>query len=539
MLHRRLAAATVVAATGLALIAAGLPASTDADGVVLDHLGVAPVASGFQLATQVLTAQAARLGVDPARFAFDDIAISPIGQHIRGREIRGGVPVLGSSVGVHVANDGRVLKVEARPVNLPGDAVLAAVPSALATASALAHLGSTSPMDVATSRWMVESDGALVDVWRVSVVDLAVPVVATVEVRAADGTVLRVVDERRFADGDALVFDPNPIVALQDPSLRQLVDIGGADADIEEYANARVSLPLLDVDEAGLAAGIMTGPWVNAIGGAAIPPPLTGEWTVDLTRSAPQFETLMAYTHLDRAQRYFQDVLGFVGPTGVNDESQEVITFPVPGFDNSFYQPGNDLMLLGGGGVDDGEDAEVILHEYGHAIHDAQVPGWGNTHEGGSMGEGFGDFLSGAFYASHSSLGYSDTCLMEWDSTSYSSEDPTCIRRMDRAKHYPEDMAGEVHDDGELWAQYMWNVRERIVPASEASGMSTADLASARTDRVLTALLTSHFLLSPSATFADAVAALQQVADETGNAHLLQVVESEAKAIGFEYDPFN
>ncbi len=49
---------------------------------------------------------------------------------------------------------------------------------------------------------------------------------------------------------------------------------------------------------------------------------------------------------------------------------------------------------MGAGGVDDGEDAEVILHEYGHAVHDAQVPGWGDTHEGGAMGEGWGDFLA-------------------------------------------------------------------------------------------------------------------------------------------------
>jgi hypothetical protein len=37
------------------------------------------------------------------------------------------------------------------------------------------------------------------------------------------------------------------------------------------------------------------------------------------------------------------------------------------------------------GGVDDAEDADVILHEYGHAIQDNQVPGFGSSLEAGAM----------------------------------------------------------------------------------------------------------------------------------------------------------
>ena len=44
--------------------------------------------------------------------------------------------------------------------------------------------------------------------------------------------------------------------------------------------------------------------------------------------------------------------------------------------------------MFGKGGVDDAEDAEVIWHEYGHAIQDAQVPGFGAGHEAGVDGRG-------------------------------------------------------------------------------------------------------------------------------------------------------
>jgi hypothetical protein len=40
--------------------------------------------------------------------------------------------------------------------------------------------------------------------------------------------------------------------------------------------------------------------------------------------------------------------------------------------------------------VDDAEDAEVILHEYGHAIHFSQNLSFASE-EAGAISEGFGD----------------------------------------------------------------------------------------------------------------------------------------------------
>jgi Zn-dependent metalloprotease len=49
--------------------------------------------------------------------------------------------------------------------------------------------------------------------------------------------------------------------------------------------------------------------------------------------------------------------------------------------------------------VDDAEDADVIVHEYGHAIQADQVPGFGAGGDAGGMGEGFGDYLAGTISA--------------------------------------------------------------------------------------------------------------------------------------------
>src|SRR5262245_23660762 len=61
--------------------------------------------------------------------------------------------------------------------------------------------------------------------------------------------------------------------------------------------------------------------------------------------------------------------------------------------------PTTKSLTFGTGGVDDADDAEIILHEYGHAIQDDQIPGFGEPAEAGAMGEGFGDYFAASFFA--------------------------------------------------------------------------------------------------------------------------------------------
>jgi hypothetical protein len=108
----------------------------------------------------------------------------------------------------------------------------------------------------------------------------------------------------------------------------------------------------------------------------------------------------MAYFHIDRTQAYIQS-LGFSKATHfpIDDRRQKVIVdFPVLPRDNSFYSPQDRLIRYGPGGVPDAEDADVIIHEYGHSIQDNQDPGFGcHTNafcQSGAIGEGFGDYNS-------------------------------------------------------------------------------------------------------------------------------------------------
>jgi Zn-dependent metalloprotease len=124
-------------------------------------------------------------------------------------------------------------------------------------------------------------------------------------------------------------------------------------------------------------------------------------------------------------------------------------------------------MRFGKGGVDDAEDAEVILHELGHQIHFSQSATFFATTEAGSISEGFGDYWAGTvveWALAQASLPPSSdpACIMDWDSTSYTAGPVHCLRRLDTTKMYPADLDGEVHDDGEIWSHALWNLRTAI-----------------------------------------------------------------------------
>ena len=495
------------------LAAGGLAGSADA-ALLRGDLGAAR-GSAKAVATRALTRYAGRLGIEASRFRFTSVRHSQIGTHVRGYQVVDGERVEGSAAIVNVIG-GRVVWVQADQVATHARPAAHPISVRAAKAGALSALGVSLPTRVHAERLLTAAG----DVYRITVLSMHPAIARTLDVSAATGRVLATRDRNLYDDAVGTVFDPNPIVTSHDTDLRELGDTGtGVDADIDtpELDAQLKDRPVRDYDPQLALAGKLSGPWINAQSSAPFVQVTPGRY--DINRGMPQFEALMAYVHIDRFQRYLQDTLGF---KNVNAESQDLYALPVEGYDNSFYQPGNDIIVLGAGGVDDGEDAEVFLHEYGHAVQDAQVPGWGAQEEGGAMGEGYGDFESGNYYAKTSG-GFQDACLMEWDSTSYSTSDPTCIRRMDNTKRYPKDVDGEVHDDGEIWSAFLWRLRDHL-------GTTTDE----KSDNAFRLVLNSHELLTPNAKFRDAVLALKTAATALGHgSDWAPAVVAEAKVTGF------
>jgi hypothetical protein len=63
--------------------------------------------------------------------------------------------------------------------------------------------------------------------------------------------------------------------------------------------------------------------------------------------------------------------------------------------DNSHYLGGTQRLAFGDGGVDDAEDADVIVHELGHGLHDWITGGGLSQTEG--LSEGVGDYFASSY----------------------------------------------------------------------------------------------------------------------------------------------
>ena len=184
--------------------------------------------------------------------------------------------------------------------------------------------------------------------------------------------------------GTARVFFPNPVAYLQDQTLTDQKD-----ADYPALQPAYVTVTLTNLD----GSGYLHGDWANIISETGNPA-YSPDNTFLYNRHDDEFEQVMAYYWVTEAQKYIQG-LGFGSVyRPINMESQD-IRINTGELDNSYSWDKHDVLRFGKGGVDDAEDAEVILHEYGHAMQDSQATPFGNfglSEEAGAIGEGFGDY---------------------------------------------------------------------------------------------------------------------------------------------------
>ena len=257
--------------------------------------------------------------------------------------------------------------------------------------------------------------------------------------------------------GRALVFAPNPV---QDLGIQTLTDQKDSASAVPQEAYRAVTLTELD------GSGFLRGSWatiVSETGNPAYSP--TNTFLYD--RHQDEFEQVMAYYWITEAQKYIQS-LGFRtgGPLRPVNERPQRLRINQWGVDNSFATDKQDEIRLGKGGVDDAEDGEVILHEYGHAIHFAQGFQF-STEEAGAISEGFGDYWAVTVSeVVRQQLGLSASpdpaCVADWDATSYDPTAPHCLRRLDSDLTYPDDLRGEVHADGRIWSHALWDIRAAI-----------------------------------------------------------------------------
>lgn len=456
-------------------------------------LGVVPAVSSAAATTDapaVAPATAAPVAV-PGDVSLFRTNTSLLGEHRWYRQVLGGHPVVGGMYAQHEvtvgAEAGRVTVWDGRvPVGTLA-ATDATVSSAAAIDAALARTGGIALTYAAPSLWVLPGTETRL-VWLVSTqTDGEVGQSHATYVDAVTGAVLKTEveshsdsadehgedgDEGKWVTGSAKVFDPNPIAKLQDQSL---TDDDDADSAVPNKAYSTRKLKNLD------KSNTLVGRWARLVNSDLASEP---DNVYNYKRSDDDFEQVMSYYSLDTQQQYYQE-LGF---TDVNAESQKIQSNGISA-DNSYYSPAQDLIVTGTGGVDDSEDPEVVWHEAGHATQDAQVPGFGVGNEAGAIGEAYGDYIAVALSQKYAK----DTetvpawCVMDWDAVSYSGGPIHCLRTTQEDKHYPEDLQQQVHADGEIWSQALYEM----------------NLALGR-DKATTAIVEAQFSFAPNVTMPEA-----------------------------------
>jgi hypothetical protein len=282
---------------------------------------------------------------------------------------------------------------------------------------------------------------------------------------------------QHFRTGHAKLYNPNPVVERAGSgSLSGLTDHHDRNTPLLTRLRHAVRLRYIEGGQ-----DCLVGQWVHAtVGPGGHDVCKRGLRWGRVTRHQDRFEALMAYYHITRAQRYIHR-LGFSGapPSGINDRRQKVVADAFAA-DNSFFSPIARSIEYGSGGVDDAEDADVILHEYGHAMQFSQSPQFmeGGGSETGALREGSADYWAAAMSSlSPDTHNEDDVCIFDWDGVSYgrffAAKAPYkvgrhCGRRADFSKtlQQAESQSSQCHFDihcvGQVWSTALWDIRSAI-----------------------------------------------------------------------------
>ena len=261
-----------------------------------------------------------------------------------------------------------------------------------------------------------------------------------------------------FVPGAAKVFIPDPLSQARVPYAGNYLD--NNDLTNADFDAARTQVILPEIE---LLSGVykLKSTFVEI---QDLEAPAKGLFTQSTPnflydRENDAFEAANAFYHLDNSMRYINNTLGircipltnsgilYFDPSGVN------------GDDNSYYTVGT--LTFGEGGVDDAEDADVVLHEMGHGIHDWLTGGHASSTTG--LGEGTGDYWAVSYSRSLNQWTATDAAynwVFSWDG----HNEWWAGRVTNYTRTYPQTGATntQIHTYGQIWATALMKIFDVI-----------------------------------------------------------------------------
>lgn len=316
---------------------------------------------------------------------------------VRYRQRIGGLPVFGSDIAVTVRDDGTILYVGNDSVRKlkPLAAAKTALSADRANGIARAYLGTQAQATKIERMAFRDAQANTREVWRVRANHW------DVLVDASSGTVLRAQDMRQFArpvaSGSGQVFKPDPLSSAR-ATYGDAGYVDGDNADTPQLDSQLKKVVLRGI-RFNATSGLysLAGPYatcrnLEAPNDAACPS-LPGK-AFNFTRDNISFDAVNAYYHIDTYMRYVNVTLGVEAiPYQHARGGVQFDPHAMSGQDNSYYSGGD--LHFGQGGVDDAQDADVVIHELGHGLHDWLTDGHLSQVQG--LSEGVGDYVAAGY----------------------------------------------------------------------------------------------------------------------------------------------
>lgn len=252
----------------------------------------------------------------------------------------------------------------------------------------------------------------------------------------------------------AKVFLPDPLTSAQVAYGNPYID--NNDGDITEL-NAQRKTVLLRVDFSNDTFRLTNKYFqLKDFDAPNIAPVQSKAPVFDYTRSQSGFEDVNIFYHLNMYRNHV-DSIGF--QQYVKD-SMMVDAHAMGTADNSMYSTynGKPAMFYGVGGIDDGEDADVIVHEYTHSIIDKATVTDNESIERQAIDEAVCDYMAAA-YSKAISL-YNWKHLYNWD-----GNNPTLLwygRDAGTTKTYPYNTSQNYYWNSEIFSGALADMDDRI-----------------------------------------------------------------------------
>lgn len=254
------------------------------------------------------------------------------------------------------------------------------------------------------------------------------------------------------ASANALIYLPNPITSAE-------TTYGGNYIDNNDQTN-----PFLDAER------VLKQITVNETGGIYqlnndyvlirehSPPVIQPETSTDgnffYDRSESGFEDVNTLYHITTFQEYIQSL-------GFNNLVNYQLAVDCHGFngqDQSAFFPSTNppQLTFGTGGVDDAEDADVIIHEYGHAISHSAAPNTNIGTQRGALDEAIGDYLAVSYSRLHHEHDWFK--VFNWDG----HNEFWSGRLAQTTKIYPEDLDFNIYGDAPFFSSTLMEIEDLI-----------------------------------------------------------------------------